>query len=190
VVGDHDPKRLYKWSCCLFCSSVMLLYLLVWLSCRCPEGMDIRRCVAALPMADGASSATRLGEIAVVTRFGDVAEAAKAGIVELDAVADVKFGDAEVKFGEAGRSLGEADRRLGEAALKFGDAGARFGDAGACSVFDMVGRKLGDVAKESDRFDGAVAKSALKSGEVEPATNLVASFDRTLGHTVSTPSSI
>jgi hypothetical protein len=139
---------------------------------------------------DGASSAMRFGEIAVVTRFGDMEGAVKAGIVDTGAVTGVKLGEAEVKFGEAGRSLGEAGRKLGEAGTMFGDVGAYFVDVGACDMFGMVGRKLGEVAKESERFDGAVAKSALKSGEVEPAADEMAAFDSTLGHTVSAASPI
>jgi hypothetical protein len=168
----------------------MLLYLRMWPSCRCVEGMDIRRCVIGFVGLDGASSAMRFGEIAVVTRFGDMEGAVKAGIVDTGAVTGVKLGEAEVKFGEAGRSLGEAGRKLGEAGTMFGDVGAYFVDVGACDMFGMVGRKLGEVAKESERFDGAVAKSALKSGEVEPAADEMAAFDSTLGHTVSAASPI
>jgi hypothetical protein len=168
----------------------MLLYLRMWPSCRCVEGMDIRRCVIGFVGLDGASSAMRFGEIAVVTRFGDMEGAAKAGIVDTGAVTGVKLGEAGVKFGEAGRSLGEASRKLGEAGTMFGDVGAYFVDVGACDMFGMVGRKLGEVAKESERFDGAVAKSALKSGEVEPAADEMAAFDSTLGHTVSAASPI
>jgi hypothetical protein len=53
----------------------------------------------------------------------------------------------------------------------------------------MVGRKLGDVAKESDRFDTAVAKRAWKSGNVEVLMCSFASCAKVLGHIDSAPSS-
>jgi hypothetical protein len=139
----------------------------------------MRRCVDGLPGSVGASSAGRLGEMAVVIRLGDVEGASKAGTVVDDAVDGVKLGD-----GYDGNDI----------AGKFGDVGVGacveaviFGDMGVCG---NVGRKLGDVAKESARFDGGVANNGLKFGEVEPVVLVVTSFSKPLGHGVSAPSSI
>jgi hypothetical protein len=152
----------------------------------------MRRCVDGLPGSVGASSAGRLGEMAVVIRLGDVEGASKAGTVVDDAVDGVKLGD-----GYDGNDI----------AGKFGDVGVGacveaviFGDMGVCGNVDrkscgvklvgIVGRKLGDVAKESARFDGGVANNGLKFGEVEPVVLVVTSFSKPLGHGVSAPSSI
>jgi hypothetical protein len=71
-------------------------------------------------------------------------------------------------------------------AVIFGEGDGRLCDA---EISGTVGRKFGEVAKESARFDGAVANNALKSGEVEPVVVIVTSSDATLGHTASAPSS-
>jgi hypothetical protein len=56
-------------------------------------------------------------------------------------------------------------------------------------VVVRVGRKFGDVANESVRFDVAVAKSALKFGDVEPGVGAAPTFAKLLGHTALAPSS-
>lgn len=63
----------------------------------------------------------------------------------------------------------------------------KFGDA--AKVQGFVGRKFGDAANESVRFDGAVTNKALKSGDVEPTVAGLTSCVAMLGHTVSAPSS-
>jgi hypothetical protein len=130
-----------------------------------------------------------LGEIAVASRLGDVGGAPNAGTVGDDVVDGVKLGvvyngnGIAVKFGDVGACVD---------VVKFGDMGV-FSTAGrrlcGVKVLGIVGRKLGEVAKESARFDGAVANNALNFGEVEPIVVAVASLDKTLGHTVSAPSS-
>lgn len=100
------------------------------------------------------------------------------------AVVGAKLGDAcdvvGVKLGDAGGA------KLGEA----GDVDTAGGKSGDTDVFDIVGRKFGDVANESERFEGSVvANSAWKSGEVEPIVVAAGTCANELGHTVSAPSS-
>jgi hypothetical protein len=60
-------------------------------------------------------------------------------------------------------------------AVEAGPEGAKLGDAAMCAVegvaeADTVGRKFGEVAKESVRFCGGdVARRAWKSGDVDGA---------------------
>jgi hypothetical protein len=81
--------------------------------------------------------------------------------------------------------LGDVDAYVDD--MMCGDGDGRLCDA---ETFGIVGRKFGEVAKESVRFDdGAVANNALKSGEVDPVIVVVASSPPTVGHTASAPSS-
>jgi hypothetical protein len=111
-----------------------------------------------------------------VARLGDVAGASKAGTAEDDALCGVKFGDVyngrdiAVKFGDVGGCVD---------GVKFGDIGVSANvDWKSCGVrlSGIVGRKLGDVAKESARFDGGVANHALRFGEVESVVFVVPSL--------------
>jgi hypothetical protein len=128
---------------------------------------------------DGASIARKFGDMGAVATLDETEGPANAGSavgdVDVALVAGAKFGKeynvAGPKFGEVG-----ADARVGR---KFGDI----------EVFALVGRKFGDIAKESERFGGAVANSASKSGEVEPTVAIGCSCAKVLGHTVSAPSS-
>jgi hypothetical protein len=138
------------------------------------------RRVGGMPKPDGASSAEKLGDDEVVARVGGVARAVKDGI---DVAGGAKFGDvdvgneADVKFDDNGSYKVDV--------MKEGEAvGRKFGDTG---VFTIAGRKFGDIANESARFDGAVANSALKSGDVEPIKAVGASCTELLGHTASAP---
>jgi hypothetical protein len=122
-----------------------------------------------------------LGEIAVATRFGDAAGAAKAGICDGVIFADVQVeSDVGAKFGEAGAAEVEA-AKLGDVEMGL--------EMLVAWVLGIVGRKLGDVANESARFDGVVANKAWKFGDVEPVMDPAVSSAKTLGHTVSAPTS-
>jgi hypothetical protein len=117
-----------------------------------------------------------MGAVATLDEAEGPANAGSAvGDVDVALVPGAKFGEAcnvaGPKFGEVG-----ADARVG----------AKFGEL---EVSVLVGRKLGDIAKESERFGGAVANSASKSGEVEPTVAVGTSWEKVLGHTVSAPSS-
>lgn len=68
--------------------------------------------------------------------------------------------------------------------------GGKFGEMEVGDGLDIAGRKLGDVAKESARLEGAVARRATKFGDVEPMVGgAVSSLEETLGHTASAPCS-
>jgi hypothetical protein len=121
--------------------------------------------------------------MAVATKLGDVVGASNAGIVEDDAVDGAKLGEAYDGVDMAA-TFRDADGYVD--VVMYGDIDRRSYDA---NLFGIVGRKLGDVANESVRFDGAVAKSAVKSGELEPVVVMVASSGAILGHTASAPSS-
>lgn len=103
--------------------------------------------------------------------------------------------DAGAKFGDMGGEDTAAE--FGNiAAVKFGDGtiGRKFGDldviVGMLRLEGKCGRELGGDAKESIRFDDAVAKMALKSGDEELPTRSVATWPYVLGQTASAPSSI
>lgn len=148
----------------------------------------------------GVSSTMRFGDIAAAPKLGDMAVEVKFGEEAVEAV-EVELGDvdAEVKFGDAAAGAKFGDTQTGsDVGAKFGEAGPaleKFGDreTGAevrsNGLFDITGRKLGDVAKESVRFACAVAKRAWKSGDEEPVTDLVVVSTEVLGHTASPPSS-
>jgi hypothetical protein len=72
---------------------------------------------------------------------------------------------------------------------KFGDAvvvGAKFGDAG---IVGLSGRKFGNDANESVRFDDAVANNASKSGDVEAVIVAMESCVTLSGQIAPAPSS-
>jgi len=88
-----------------------------------------------------------------------------------------------------GAKLGDAD------ATKFGEMGAvavtgsKFGEEEDIIVeflyWEKSGRVSGGSTNESILFDVEVAKSALKSGEVEPKLLCFDSGTKVLGHTAS-----
>lgn len=137
---------------------------------------------AAPKFGDEAGICAKFGDMDIGTKLGETDRGSNFGEAEAGVTDVVKFGDADNSVDD-GKKFGEvADRVTDEAGEKFGDV----------DWVITAGLRLGDIAKESVRFedDDAVANRAGKFGDREPGESVDMFSAYVLGHIESESSSI